>query len=154
MTMVQGQQPQNGPVNANRFQQSPLALRDSQQMPFPQGLSQSSAEMFSDGIWWPSPHPGNPMQPGNGLGQSMEVPHPGFLGAGAAQPQNSEMQQRLHMLYTNVKSLEAQQAACVAQLANSRGNPTAESQRLNYIKGELAQKKGNYEQDERMVSFA
>lgn len=141
MGMAQGQQ--NTSVKFPQLQPSQLALRDSQQMQFPQGLQGSPADMFPDGIRRSSPHPGNNMQPS--LGQSGQVPH-GFMGAmsGGARQQNLEFPQRMQLLNHNIKTLEAQQANLIAQGANIRGNANAEAQinqNLNDIKAEIAKKK-------------
>lgn len=146
MGTVQGQQPQNSSVHPNKFPQPQVAsLRDSQQIQFPQGLNQGSADMFPDGIRRPSPNPGA-MQQASGLGQSVQVPHPGFMGAmpSGNRPQNFDFQQRIHFLQTTTRSLETQYATLQAQAANYRGNPNTEAQfnqKSSELKAEIAKRK-------------
>jgi hypothetical protein len=98
--------------------------------------------MFPDGIRRPSPHPGA-MQQASGLGQSVQVPHPGFM-SGGNRPQNFEFQQRIHLLQSNIRTLETQYATLQAQAANYRGNPNSEAQlnqKSNEFKAEIAKRK-------------
>jgi len=142
----QGLQPQNNSVNQNKFPQQPQlgSLRDSQQITFPQGLNQGSPDMFPDGLRRPSPHPGA-MQQAPGLGQGVQIPHPGFMGvSGGNRPQNIDFQQRIHMLQVTVRNYETQYATLQAQAANYRGNPASEAQfnqKSNEIKAEIAKRK-------------
>ena len=60
------------------------------------------------------------MQQAPGLGQGVQVPHPGFMGAmsGGNRPQNLDFQQRIHMLKVTVRNYEMQYATLQADYSS------------------------------------
>jgi len=139
INMAQSQQPQNGPVNLNKFaQQQHIQMRDQQQPSFPPGMNQPSpADIFTspgmstDSLRRPSPHPSAGMGQG---GQPQQGPN-GRPGPGGGPLSLAEMTARVGILRPAIAEQESSLVDLTQQLAQIRGsNSPQEAELVRKIK--------------------